>query len=43
MQNQSKQSQKLNKENLFDLINEDGTTEASIEAMSNADKAAVSR
>ena len=31
---------KLNKENLFDLINEDGTTEASIEAMSNADKAA---
>ena len=32
---------KLNKENLFDLINEDGTTEASIEAMSNADKAAV--
>ena len=32
---------KLNKENLFNLINEDGTTEASIEAMSNADKAMV--
>mgnify|MGYP003321937326 CR=1 FL=1 len=29
------------KENLFNLINEDGTTEASIEAMSNADKAMV--
>ena len=30
---------KINKENLFDLINADGTTEASIEAMSRADKA----
>ena len=32
---------KLNKENLFDLIDADGTTEASIEAMKTADKAAV--
>ena len=32
---------KINKENLFDLINEDGTTEASVEAMSIADKAAI--
>ena len=37
---QSKQT-KRNKQTLFDLINADGTTEASIEAMSNADKAAV--
>ena len=36
---QSKQT-KRNKQNLFDLINADGTTDASIEAMSNADKAA---
>ena len=38
---QSKRSIVNNKTNLFDLINEDGTTEASIEAMNNADKAAA--
>ncbi len=36
----SKRSIVNNKNNLFNLIKEDGTTEASIKAMSNADKAA---